>query len=189
MIWSKTRQQLESFLCPELVGRVAYIASGYRYLPDKPTHCNITVDQKEVFRLQDTTLIKWHLTEQELKTKLVAKVSLNLEDIEAVRKEHNSQIPEDRLVVIARNNKATFYAKAIVKAETSLVRLDFQKAGHIFLSEPIEKSLLSDDIILNVLALVDRRVGKKRLHSLEYAMQLKHPVVQYFYALRLGLTS
>ncbi|MDF2822506.1 MAG: hypothetical protein K0R15_2954, partial [Clostridiales bacterium] len=31
MIWSKMKQQLESFLCPALVGRVEYRASSYRY--------------------------------------------------------------------------------------------------------------------------------------------------------------
>lgn len=35
MVWSKMKQQLESFLCLELVGRVEYRATSYRYLPDK----------------------------------------------------------------------------------------------------------------------------------------------------------
>ena len=35
MSWSKLKQNLESFLCPALQGRVEFRASSYRYLPDK----------------------------------------------------------------------------------------------------------------------------------------------------------
>ncbi|MNW71141.1 hypothetical protein D3C74_508150 [compost metagenome] len=53
-----------------------------------------------------------------------------------------------------------------------------------FLTTPIEDSLESKDLVLNILALLDRRVGKKRILSMSEMMQLKHPVVQYFYELR-----
>lgn len=46
MSWSKLKQQLESFLCPALYGRVEYRASSYRYLPDKSGNCYISVDKR-----------------------------------------------------------------------------------------------------------------------------------------------
>jgi hypothetical protein len=186
MIWSKVRQQLESFLCPALAGSVEYIVSGYRYTADKPIHCNITVDKIEVFNMKDpSTGIKWYQTEQEIKAEIEGKLTVTSEEIETVRKESSHLIPDERLEVIARNHKAARCAKAILKAQTNLVKQDFQKLANIFLSESIENSLESEDIILNVLALVDRRLGKKRLQALASEMQIKHPIVQYFYALRL----
>ncbi|HYE09093.1 MAG TPA: hypothetical protein VEF53_02825, partial [Patescibacteria group bacterium] len=55
-----------------------------------------------------------------------------------------------------------------------------------FLSISIEESIESKDILLNIFALVDRRIGKKRLLSMTEKMKLKHPIVQYFYELRLS---
>ncbi|WP_455749711.1 SF0329 family protein, partial [Paenibacillus chitinolyticus] len=49
---------------------------------------------------------------------------------------------------------------------------------------PIEESIESHDILLNILALVDRRVGKKRILNMSEKMKVKHPIVQYFYELR-----
>lgn len=185
MIWSKTRQQLESFLSPALAGRVEYIVSGYRYATDKPTHCNITVDKKEVFNMKESSSgIRWYQTEQEIRAEIESRLIVSSAEIEAVRKESGSKIPEDRIEIIARNYKVTQCAKAILKAQANLVKQDFQKAASNFLSDSLEKSLESDDLILNVLALVDRRLGKKKLQALEVDMQTKHPVVQYFYSLR-----
>ena len=69
-------------------------------------------------------------------------------------------------------------------AQAALCKSDFYSAANLFLSETIEKSLESKDILLNIFALIDRRVGKKRLLNMNEKMKLKHPIVQYFYALR-----
>jgi hypothetical protein len=115
MSWSKLKQQLESFLCPALNGRVEYRAPGYRYLPDKTGICYISVDKKNVLNMSKSNFI-----------------------------------------VVA--NK--------------------------FLSTSVQESIESNDILLNILALVDRRVGKKRILGMSEEMKLKHPIVQYFYELR-----
>lgn len=47
MSWSKMKQQLESFLCPALHGRVEYLSSSYRYSPDKAGLCYIAVDKRK----------------------------------------------------------------------------------------------------------------------------------------------
>lgn len=187
MIWSKVKQQLEGFLCPELAGRVEYIISGYRYVPDKPAHCNMTVDRIEIFRMNDGSAIRWFSTEQEAKVEVSQHLTVDPDDVEKVRRESGQNIPEERLEIIARSHKAAAIAKAIFKAQCDLPKVDFQKVAALFLSESIEKSLESDDILLNVLALSDRRIGKKRLQAMADRMQTKHPAVRYFYALRRGL--
>ncbi|NQX48382.1 hypothetical protein HQN87_23925 [Paenibacillus tritici] len=53
-----------------------------------------------------------------------------------------------------------------------------------FLAIPIEESLESYDIALNILALVDRGAGKKQIMSMVEKVGLKYPVVRWFYKLR-----
>lgn len=185
MVWSKTKQQLESFLSPGLVGRVEYRATGYRYLPDKLGHCYISVDKKEVFNMNDkTTLVQWYQTEQEIKNELNLHILVSKEEIELVRKDMGEKIPEERLLVIAKSRKISDNAKEILAAQSILSKSDFHLVANKFLTDPIEESLESKDILLNIFALIDRRLGKKRLLNMEEKMKMKHPIVQYFYDIR-----
>jgi hypothetical protein len=187
MAWSKLKQNLESFLCPALYGRVEYRATSYRYLPDKAGLCYIAVDKKNVLNMSDTTnLIRWYQTELEIKNDSDIQIPINNEEIEAVRKDTKGIVPEDRLKVIARSRKKSEYAKELLSAQSSLSKSNFIVIANKFLSISIEESIESNDILLNILALVDRRVGKKRILNMTEKMKLKHPIVQYFYELRLS---
>jgi hypothetical protein len=187
MAWSKMKQLLESFLSPALFGRVEYSATSYRYLPDKAGQCYITVDKKNIFNMRDTTtLIRWYQRSQEIENDPAVQIPISNEEIEAIRKDTKGAVPEDRLIVIARNRKISEYAKELLSAQSALSKSDFNVAANKFLSISIEESIESNDILLNVLALVDRRVGKKRLLNMADQMKLKHPIVQYFYELRLS---
>lgn len=187
MTWSKLKQNLESFLCPALNGRVEYRATSYRYLPDKAGICYISVDKKNVLNMSDsTTLIKWYQTEQEIKNDSDIQIPISNEEIEAVRIETKGIVPEDCLQVIARSRKLSGYAKELLSAQSSLSKSNFIVVANKFLSTSIDESLESNDILLNILALVDRRVGKKRILNMTKKMKLKHPIVQYFYELRLS---
>lgn len=185
MVWSKMKQNLESFLCPELAGKVEYRATGYRYLPDKIGRNNITVDKKETFNMKDiTTGIQWYQTEQEIKNDSSLTIAVTQDEIETLRKETLGKVPEERLYIMARKRKIDLYSKEIMEAQIALCKSDFYTIANTFLSTSIEDSLESKDIILNVFALIDRRVGKKRIFNLEEKMKYKHPVVRYFYELR-----
>ena len=187
MSWSKVKQNLESFLCPALYGRVEYHATSYRYLPDKAGICYIAVDKKKVLNMSDrTTTIRWYQTEQEIKNDPDIEIPINNEEIEAVRKDTEGKVPEDRLQVIVRSRKISEYAKELLSAQSALSKSNFIVIANKFLSISIEESLEGNDILLNILALVDRRVGKKRMLNMAEKMKLKHPVVQYFYELRLS---
>ncbi|MBM7568092.1 SF0329 family protein [Paenibacillus sacheonensis] len=186
MAWSKLKQNLESFLSPALLGRVEYTSTSYRYLPDKAGHCYIAVDNKNVLNMSDATNgIRWYQTELEIKNDSEIQLPISKEDIEAVRKESKGPIPEDRLKVIAYSRKKLEYAKQVMAAQAALSKSNFTAAATKYLSAPIEESLESQDILLNILALVDRRVGKKRLLNMADKMKARHPAVQYFYELRL----
>lgn len=185
MSWSKLKQQLESFLCPALYGRVEYRATSYRYLPDKAGLCYIAVDKKNVLNMSDkTSFIRWYQTEQEIKHDADIQIPISSEEIEAVRKDTKGIVPEDRLKVMARNRKISEYAKELLSAQSTLSKSNFIVVANKFLSISIEESIESHDILLNILALVDRRMGKKRILNMSEKMKLKHPIVQYFYELR-----
>ncbi|MCM3043155.1 hypothetical protein M3201_26200 [Paenibacillus motobuensis] len=185
MSWSKLKQQLESFLCPALDGRVEYRATGYRYLPDKAGLCYISVDKRDVLRMNDrTSSIKWYQTELEIKNDPDIRIPISDEEMEEVRKNTKGTVPEDRLKVIAKNRKISEFAKELLTAQASLSKSNFIVVATTFLSISIDESLESNDILLNILALVDRRVGKKRILNMAEKMKLKHPIVQYFYELR-----
>jgi hypothetical protein len=187
MAWSKLKQSLESFLHPALQGRVEYRATSYRYLHDKAGQCYIEVDKKNVLSMSDpTTFIRWYQSELEVKNDPELQIPITEEEIQAVRLDNKGAIPEDRLKVIARSRKIAQHAKELMTAQSVLSKSDFVVVANQFLTTPIEESLESDHILLNILALVDRRVGKKRVVQMAGSMKVKHPSVQFFYEMRLG---
>ena len=187
MSWSKLKQQLEGFLSPALNGRVEYRAPGYRYLPDKSGICYISVDKKNVLNMSDkTNPIRWYQSELEIKNDPDIQIPITNDDIEAIRKTTKGPVPEDRLIVMARSRKSSEHAKELLAAQASLSKSNFMVVANKFLTTPIEESMESNDIVLNILALVDRRIGKKRILDMSEKMKLKHPIVQYFYELRRG---
>ncbi len=190
MSWSKLKQNLESFLSPALNGRVEYRAPAYRYLPDKSGTCYISVDKKNVLHMSDkTNSIRWYQTEMEIKNDPNIVIPISSDEIEAVRTASKGTVPEDRLIVIARSKKSTEHAKELLSAQASLSKSNFTVVANKFLTTPIEESLESNDILLNVLALVDKRVGKKRILNMSDKIKLKHPIVQYFYELRRNISQ
>lgn len=185
MAWSKTKQQLESFICDGLKGRVEYRSTAYKYAADKSGKCYITVDKKEVFAMSEAkSVVTWYKLEQEIKKDSSIQVEVTEDEIQAIRKELGDTIPTDRLEVIAKNRRQSEVTKQIMTAQTALSKSDFYQAANTFLSSSIDNCVNGNDIILNILALVDRRVGKKRLRDLRSRIQMKHPIVQYFYKLR-----
>lgn len=185
MSWSKLKQQLESFLSPALVGKVDYRATSYRYSPDKSGSCYLTVDQKNILNMGDTTTpIRWYQSDQEIKNDPNIVIFVSDEEIEAIRNETKGNVPEDRLQVMARSRKVSVHAKELLLAQTALSKTNFTAAATTFLSTSIEDNLESKEILFNILALVDRRVGKKRILNMSDSIKMKHPAVQYFYEIR-----
>ncbi|QDH21939.1 SF0329 family protein [Saccharibacillus brassicae] len=185
MSWSKLQQQLESFLAPALKGTVEYRSTSYRYVPDKAGTCHITVDKKNILNMGDkSNFIDWYQSEIEIKNDPNLEIPVTEAEIEAVRASAKGPIPEDRLKVMAASRKATEHAKELLAAQAALTKSNFVATANKFLASSIEESLESRDILLNVLAVVDKRVGKKRIVNMSETVKLKHPIVQYFYELR-----
>lgn len=67
--------------------------------------------------------------------------------------------------------------------------MDFLAAATSFLQMPIMKALYSDNYIVQIFAILDRRVGKRTLRKIkENGFYLNYPFwVKQFYDLRLGM--
>ena len=66
-------------------------------------------------------------------------------------------------------------------------QVEFMNAAFEFLNSPINKSLESQDPIVRLLAILDRRVGKRTLEALKAKMQSEDEMINYFFKLRCGL--
>jgi hypothetical protein len=63
-------------------------------------------------------------------------------------------------------------------------QVEFMKAVDQYLNSPIETSIKSDNTLIKVLVLLDRRVGKRTLLNMNNTMPNEEDIVQYFYKLR-----
>jgi len=182
--WSKVKQQMEGFLAESLSERIQYAASSYRYLKDKPGQCYLKADGVEVFALKrQVEGITWYQNEQEIKKQQNIICYASSEEIDTLHAA-KPKIPEERLRVIIVDQKVTECAKLIYEAQNQLLKSDFMNKAAEYMASSLEKSIEGNDILLNVFALIDRRMGKSRLRKLRDKMTQKHPVVQYFYQMR-----
>lgn len=185
--WSKVKQQLQGFISPDLENRVEYRASSYKYIHDKSGSCYMTVDKNDIFVMQNMKYgIRWYQNEQEIVKDYENKVVVMQAEIDAFKEKEGHNIPEERIPLIIRKRKTAEIAKTIMKEQIALSKSNFFDVVNTFLTTSVDSSLNSDNILLNVLAIVDRRVGKNRLRKMEQQIYEKHPIVQYFYHVRCG---
>ena len=74
-------------------------------------------------------------------------------------------------------------------ANATYYDMDFLLAATLFLQMPIMKALYSDNYIVQILAILDRRIGKRTLRKIKEdgAYQSYPSWVKQFYDLRLGM--
>ncbi|MDE5577201.1 MAG: hypothetical protein K2J11_07425, partial [Oscillospiraceae bacterium] len=60
----------------------------------------------------------------------------------------------------------------------------FYEAFVEFDNQSIEKSLASENLLIKILALLDRRVGKRRLEKMKAEMEAEPSVIRMFYTIR-----
>ena len=160
-MWSKTKKQLESLLCDSLKGRVQYFVTKYRESHDSTGRACILVDKKEMYNvsclLHD---VKMYDIEQEL-----------IND-PAYTPKYESKY------------SSSWEAREIAKDEGVRCTCDFMHQVYKHFHAPILDSLNSDEDITVILALLDRRVGKRTLKKLKGSINEMSEAVQYFYNLR-----
>ena len=61
---------------------------------------------------------------------------------------------------------------------------NFYHSFSVFDNQSIEKSLVSDDLLVRIFAILDRRVGKRRLIAMQEEMKNEPEILQVFYLIR-----
>lgn len=82
------------------------------------------------------------------------------------------------------NREIGVTAHELVKKEGIYAQYDFYDSVEEFLNLPIDQALNSEDMVVKILALIDRRVGKRTLIKLRESIENELKIIQYFYNLR-----
>lgn len=158
--WSGIRNKLEQdYLCPALRRHIQYFATSYRESHDQIGRAAIRMDGIEILRSNyyDYEKNYWNR-------------------YQALRREGAE----------ADDPKAPFrLAHEETLNDGSFDNVFFYEAFRIFDKQIIEKSLVSENPLVRIFALLDRRLGKRRLLALEESMEQELDWVRAFYVIRM----
>lgn len=156
--WGKLKNQLEKeFLCESLKGRIHFFYTVYRKTHDGiEGRFAISLDNEEVFKVNSFDRHKYWTLEKDLHEEF------NLEWKDAIN-----------------------FVKDIRKKNFEYSTEDVFNSMRFCLSMPIKASFNSDDYLVKMFAILDRRVGKRTLNKLKDEIMEQPEWLQYFYKLRL----
>ena len=159
--WSSLNKRLKESLCDELKERITYFYTRFREAHDAPRCAAIRLDGKELIRF------KWiNMYEQE-------------NDISELIKQgiHLSFDKMDEMMKPKWDENGTYDGG------------DFFRSAAGFLNLSIADALVSEDYIVKILAILDKRVGKRTLEKIREAGEYQNypDWVRQFYELRLSL--
>ncbi len=165
MQWSKQNKLAESLICPSLKERLRFHSTNYNKTYDNVGRCWITVDKVEIFNACTMTWVKTYY-------------GLANE----IREANNCLDYTDP------SQKKGYYgaydsADAIVREKGIHSQGEFEAALKEWTSLSIEDSFASDNPLIRAFAMVDRRLGKRRLQQIVLT-DSEHPLVRALYQLR-----
>ena len=157
--WSGIRNKLENdYLCPALRSHIQYFATSYSKSADHEGRAAIRMDGVEVLRSN------YYAYEQNYWNRY-----------QALRREG---VGED-------DPKAPFrLAHEGTLNDGCFDNGFFYEAFHEFDNQSIEKSLVSENPLVRIFALLDRRLGKRRLLAFGKSMEQELDWVRTFYVIR-----
>jgi hypothetical protein len=172
--WSKTKFTIESFLCEKLKGRIKVHATVYRKFHDCPSRVWITLDKKEIVSASDISYaVKYEKVYQQMKEKI---------DLKGI------PYNEDWTVMFNSKERQKL-EKLSDDAEEMMIIQNIFESYHLYSafmkysSLSIEGAMNSENIMIRAYAMLDRRLGKRRLKELQL-MEDTHPLIADFYKIR-----
>lgn len=165
MRWSKLKQRVEDQMADSLQHRVEVHAARYRNADDGDGRLWFTVDKQEVASMCDFRFrIKHHEIAEELRT------------VAGATDYHD---PTQRKQYYAAYDEA----ETILHRDGVFGRGESNRILWDYLSLSIDNAVLSDNVLIRAFAMLDSRLGKRRLRTLHLSDD-EHPLVRQFYALR-----
>ncbi len=158
--WSKLNKQLSELLCDELKDRLSYFLTRYHKVHNSYGRASIRLDNREL------VCFSW---------------------IEMYRQENALSEVWEKTGIWEPNDPGL---KDKWDTNATYHDMDFLMAVTSFLQMPITEALYSDDYIIRILAIVDRRIGKRTLQKLRESRDYQGfpSWVKQFYELRLGVS-
>lgn len=161
--WSGIRKKLETeYLAQSLRGHIQYFATSYSKVPDHEGRAAIRYDGKEI--IKGCYWNNWK------------KADL---------------FPRDEKWDKRMTEEHAYMDDVALKLGVFDQRCFF-RAFEEFDNQSIDKSLISDDLIVRIFAIFDRRIGKRRLLLIQETIKEEPETFQKFFAIRAkaeGITS
>jgi len=146
-------------ICDSLKGRIQYFATRYRESHDQQGRVAIRLDRKEIFK---SCFCDWQAKRDEVvSSKAISKEQAN-SHLDYWDKMHSE-----------------------TKNHGGFDQYGFYEAFHEYHNQSIEKSLASSDPVVRLFAIMDKRVGKRRLEKLLLETEQQPEWLQVFFKLRL----
>ena len=164
MQWSKLKTRAEAFFAPTIAGRVELRVTQYRNWRLPEGRAWITLDGKELHSF--CTLTHWRER---------SRLEHGLRDAN-----HVMSFTSDREGYL----EASRAADAILEKQGLGSQSDFMAALYSYLDMTVTDALASEQLVHRALAVLDRRLGKRRLVALELRTD-EHPLVKRLLAFRL----
>ena len=154
--WSKIRSKLENeYLADSLRGRIHYFATSYSKYPDHEGRAAILLDGEQI--------ISGSYCEQWSKAHLLPK-----DETLETRLHYEFPYMDNTAIQYGQFDQRCFYS-----------------AFHEFDNQSIEKSLYSENMLIRIFAILDRRIGKRKLRKLKETIMLEPEIFQLFYNIRI----
>ena len=170
--WSKIRKTLEQDrLCESLRGRVQYFATRYHGAPDRYGRFSVRVDGEEVLHANPYN----EGYAYELAARLRGELGVP-----------RRQWGDDGTILYDEENIAVENrAAAQMMLEDKMADWQAYSAIEDYLQMDIAAALVSENPMIRVLAVLDRRVGRRTLEKLADELEQQPEWAQYFYRLRM----
>ncbi len=169
--WSNIRKRLEQeFLCEKLRGRVQYFFTYYHNAPDDYGRVAVRIDGVEVvranpyneFMVVDEIINDFHEKQNIPFREWDGKHMLNEKEC--------MEIEEEAALEAIKLGKASSY--------------DVVSAFEEYMNIPLEEAINSDNYIYRMLAIMDRRIGKRTLIKMKEGYEELPDWLKVFYKLR-----
>lgn len=165
MQWTKLKKQVEQRFAASVAGRVELRTTNYRQAHDWAGRGWITVDKTEVHNF---CTLKYQVEHSAL-----------AQGIREANDATDFRDPGHR----DGYHEARQQADAILERRGVLPQGWYENSLETFLSLSIDDALRSENLLHRALAVLDARLGKRRLRSLELSPE-EHPLVRRFLELR-----
>ena len=155
--WSGIRKKLESeYLAESLKGDISYFATSYSRSPDHEGRAAIRYKGKEI--IKGCYYHNWTKAES---------------------------FPKDEKYERRMSEEFAFMDDTAIKLGV-FDQTCFYKAFDEFDNQSIEKSLYSDNLLVRIFAVLDRRVGKRKLISMKESIENEPDSIKEFFAIRMN---